>query len=76
LKSVLGELFNFIGAVVRWIYGSIWRTIFQKPKFTFVEYLRGPKQSDDWFDQTGHTFVNRIIGFITLMLLILLSSLL
>jgi hypothetical protein len=66
-------ILNFIGACVRWLFGSIWRTIFEEKKFTFNEYLNGPENSDDWFDLTGHVFVNKIIGiislFITLMFL-------
>ena len=62
-------IFNFIGAVVRWLYGTIWRTIANKRKYTFKEYLNGPEQSDDWFDMTGHTFVNRLIGAIALFII-------
>lgn len=38
-----GIIFNFIGASIRWIYGSVWRTLFNKLKFTFKEYLYGLK---------------------------------
>jgi len=65
-----GFLFDFIGAIVRFLYGTIWRTIANKPKFKFSEYLNGPENSDDWFDIAGHSFVNRIIGFITLAFLL------
>ena len=68
-----GEIFNFIGAVVRWIYGMTWRTIARKKKYTFMEYLRGPNNSDDWFDLTGHEFVNRLVGAGFLMLIIYLT---
>ena len=37
-------IFNVIGATVRWIYGTVWRTIFRKKKFTYKEYLYGPKK--------------------------------
>lgn len=62
-----GYLFEFVGAVVRWMYGSIWRTIFNKPKYKFKEYLHGPANSKDWFDETAHGFNNRIIGLITIV---------
>ena len=64
-----GLLFDYVGAVVRWIYGTIWRTIANKPKYKFREYVHGPENSDDWFDMTGHNFVNRVIGFITIVLI-------
>ena len=67
-----GIIFNFIGAVTRWVYGSIWRSIVQKKKYTFNEYLYGPKNSDDYFDTMGHTFINRIVGAITLVLICIL----
>lgn len=60
---LLDVIFNFIGAVVRWIFGSIYRTLFQKPKFTFKEYLSGPKKSD-WFDEHAHGTDNVIVGVI------------
>jgi len=64
----LGDIiFNFIGAVVRWIYGTTWRTIANKQKYKFNEYLNGPKNSNDWFDFTGHCFVNKIVGMITVV---------
>jgi hypothetical protein len=65
-------IFNFIGAVVRWSYGTIWRTIANKRKYKFKAYLNGPENSDNWFDLTSHTFVNRLIGAITLFLICLL----
>ena len=68
-----GYIFNFFGAVVRWLYGTIWRTIANKRKYTFIEYLNGPKNSEDWFDKTGHTFVNRVLGLITIVFLVWLS---
>ena len=62
-------LLNFIGAVVRWLYGTIWRSIAGRDKFTFNEYLNGPKDGDAIFDTMEHEFVNKIVGMITLMLL-------
>lgn len=64
-----GIIFNFIGAVARWIYGTLWRTIAHKQKFTFQEYLYGPNNSDDWFDFAGHSLNNRIIGAMVLFTL-------
>ncbi len=61
--------FNFIGAVIRWCYGSIWRTLFKKKKFTFKEYLYGPKESG-YYDDMGHQFNNRIIGALGFVFLI------
>lgn len=68
------EIFNFIGAVVRWVYGMTWRTIAGKKKFTFKEYLRGPNNSDDWFEFGGHEFVNKIIGVGFLIFIIYLTK--
>jgi hypothetical protein len=61
------NLFSFVGAFCRWIYGTIWRTIANKKKFTFREYLNGPDNSDNWFDLTGHVFVNKVIGLIVIV---------
>lgn len=61
-------IFNYIGGVVRWILGSIWRSIVNKPKYEFDEYINGINNSDDIFDTAGHELVNKIIGCITLVL--------
>ena len=62
-------LLNFIGGSLRYIYGSIWRTIFNKPKFTFKEYINGPKKSD-YYDEHGHQYNNRMIAVIFLAIII------
>jgi hypothetical protein len=63
-----GIITNFIGAVIRWIYGTIWRTVAGKHKYKFREYLNGPENSDDFFDN-GHEIINSAIGVIALLLL-------
>lgn len=60
--------FNFIGASVRWAFGTFW----SKHKFTFNEYLNGPKNSDDYYDEMGHQFNNRMVGAIFFFLFILI----
>lgn len=37
---------NFLGALARFSWGYIWRTLFNKPKFTWSEYLHGPANPD------------------------------
>lgn len=61
-----GAIFNFIGASIRWAYGSIWRAIFNQPKFTFKEYLYGPNNSKDFFDKNAHILNNKIIAIFVL----------
>lgn len=63
------SIFKYFGATVRWIYGTIWRTIANKPRFKFSEYLNGPENSEDWFDMTGHNFVNVLIGMIAIFMI-------
>jgi len=58
-------ILNFIGACLRWLYGTVWRTLFNKPKYTFEEYLNGPKKSE-YFDDTAHRLNNKIIALIFL----------
>ncbi|MDX9854567.1 MAG: hypothetical protein RBS81_12360 [Tenuifilaceae bacterium] len=64
-----GYILGFVGACVRWLYGTTWRTIANRPKYKFSEYLNGPEYSDDWFDMTGHDFVNRVVGMITIVMI-------
>ena len=60
-----------IGGTIRYIYGSIWRTIFNKPKFTYKEYINGPKRKN-YYDEMGHEFNNRIIAFIVIGIVVCL----
>lgn len=62
---------NYIGGTIRYIYGTIWRTIFHKPKFTYKEYINGPKRKN-YYDEMGHEFNNRIIAFIVLGIIVCL----
>ena len=73
LGEIIGEsiaylILNFVGGTLRWIYSSIWRTLFNKPKFKYSEYLKGPEESD-YYDSV-HGCFNIIIGlgFILLVL--------
>lgn len=61
---------NFLGGIIRYIFGTIWRTIFDKPKFTFKEYIYGP-ESDNYYDKMGHSFNNRIIALVFLVVLVM-----
>ena len=68
---VIEIVFNFIGAVIRWLFGNIWRTFKNKPKFKFSEYLNGPKNPDH-FDNYAHESNNVIIGVVSTIFIILL----
>tara|TARA_Y100000815_G_scaffold262804_1_gene276624 strand:- start:456 stop:695 length:240 start_codon:yes stop_codon:yes gene_type:complete len=62
-QIIIGRsIFNYIGGTIRWIYSSIWRTIFNKPKLNYREYIDGPKNSKDHFDEFEPQFNNRLIG--------------
>jgi hypothetical protein len=62
---------NYIGGTLRFIYGIIWRTIFDKPKFTYKEYIYGPKKRN-YYDEMGHEFNNRIIAFIFIGIIVIM----
>lgn len=65
-------ILNYIGGTIRWIYGSIWRTVFHKKRFNYNEYLYGPDNSESWYDEAGHEFINRLIAIIILLFLLYL----
>lgn len=62
-------LLNYIGGTLRYVYGTTWRTIFNKPKFTYKEYIYGPKKKT-YYNENGHEFNNRMIAFIFIMIII------
>lgn len=64
-------ILNYIGGTIRYIYGTIWRTIFNRPKFTYKEYINGPKRKN-YYDEMGHEFNNRIIAFIVIGIIVCL----
>ncbi|MGR3810388.1 hypothetical protein [Jiulongibacter sp. NS-SX5] len=68
-------IFNFIGGTIRWICGSIWRTLLRRPKFNFREYIDGPKNTNDHFDEHGHQINNVVIGisFVVGVILLLIK---
>jgi hypothetical protein len=65
----------YIGGTLRYIYGTIWRTIFNKPKYTFKEYINGPKKGKNWYDE-AHQQNNVMIAFIFIMTIIFITTLL
>ena len=68
-------IFNFVGACTRWTWGQLRIRIFGGQKFTFKDYLNGPQNSDDEIiDGFGHGFVNTVIGFITIMIVLALLT--
>ncbi len=66
--TIFNLILNTIGGIIRWIYGSIWRTIFNKPKFEFKEYLYGSKKSKSHWDRQ-HMMNNGLIAIVFLIVL-------
>ena len=59
---------NVIGGTIRWVFGSIWRTVFKKPKFKYKEYLFGIDKTNSSKSNT-HQLNNLFITLLTLFLL-------
>jgi len=70
-EGIIYLIVTIVGGTLRWIYGSVWRTIFNKPKFSYKEYLYGPNKSKDHFDKY-HLFNN---GFVAVIFFIALGIL-
>lgn len=68
---LIGVMFNFIGGSARFLMASIYFKLINKPNFTFEEYLHGPKHSDHFYDTVGHSFVNKMLGFIIFITLVI-----
>ena len=64
----------YLGGILRYLYGTIWRTIFNKPKYTFKEYIYGPKKGKNWYDES-HQQNNVLIAFIFIMTIIFITKL-
>ncbi|WP_148869322.1 hypothetical protein [Tenacibaculum adriaticum] len=73
LFVIFEAILNFVGGTIRWFYGSIWRTIFNKPKFKYSEYLFGPEKNSTHYDEFAHHFNNKIIGGVFIFAVTILS---
>ncbi|GEM_PF-2486132 len=69
VEFIWAKVFGAIGASIRWLFGTLWRTLFGKPIFKFRDYLYGIENSGDWFD-TSRRSINSIFGLIAVILLI------
>ena len=74
VQTVLGGSLNVIGGVVRWACCSILCIIFNKKKFKFKEYIKGPDESTKWHD-ANHRFVNIMIAILLIFALVLIFTL-
>jgi hypothetical protein len=66
-------LLNGIGGSVRYVYGTLIRTLrlTKRPPFTYHEYLNGPNQPEDViFDTMGHRFNNILLGLLTFVIIL------
>jgi hypothetical protein len=71
IRQLLGLVLTFVGGTIRYVYGTIWRTLFNKRKYTFNEYMNGPDRAS-WYDTSGHGFVNYVIGILAFLLFFLI----
>ncbi|GAA4298233.1 hypothetical protein [Aestuariibaculum suncheonense] len=56
-RFIFRNLFNFLGACIRWTLGTIYNAIRKNPKTPFKEYLNGPIQNK--YDLTNDNDLNR-----------------
>ena len=69
-QFLIGDILNYIGGTMRWLFGKFLRIFINKPKFEFKEYINGPK-NPDYYDQIGHGINNILIGLLTFLILII-----
>ncbi len=71
--SIFKSFFNFFGAIIRWVLGTIWRTISNKKRYTFKEYLNGPNRPYDRYDEydeSKNIIVGGILFFAAIVIII------
>jgi hypothetical protein len=68
------DMVNLIGGSIKWFFGTIFRLLFNLKKFTFHEYLYGPKNLNNDYNKMEHEFANKIIAFIFFFIVILLIN--
>jgi len=77
MGEIVGEfivhiVLNYIGGTIRWLFGVVWCTIFNKPKHTFKEYIYGPDEFDHY--DSAHGCINVIIGLGFIALIVYIVS--
>lgn len=77
MGEIIGEfiiyiLLNYIGGSIRWLFGTLWRALFNTPKYTFKEYIHGPEDSDHY--DSAHGCINTIIAIAFIALVVIIIS--
>jgi len=71
MNIIAGFFIMRLGALVRFIYGTLIRKIglSNSPYYTLHEYINGSERPEDdhWDKDASHEFVNRVVGMITLV---------
>jgi hypothetical protein len=62
-----GYLLNLIGAFIRWVFGSIWRTIVNRKRISFYEYASGNENTDALLEDSGMKTINLIVGIVVIL---------
>ena len=73
-RRILGEIFNFIGGMLRWIFANIIATIFDKERFSLKEYQYGIENPESGYEQMLHGMNNYILGILFIILMIFIFS--
>lgn len=67
---ILQVVLNFIGASIRWVFGSLWRTLTNKPKRTYKSYVYGEDFESDSYDDFTVGIINPITAVIFIAIVI------
>ncbi len=63
---------NYIGAAIRWVFESIWRSLTNKEMFTFEDYLNGPNEPEDLPAATRRRLANFLVAAISILIAVIL----
>lgn len=68
------EILNFLGGSIRWFFGTIYSSLFNKKGFTYREYLYGENKLNDDYSKLEHEFANKAIALIFFFIIVLIST--
>ncbi len=71
-KLIWDVFFNYIGASLRFILGTLTKSKINNKHFTFKEYIYGQDSPNNSFDNDMHRKKNKFVGLIFLAGLFLL----
>ena len=69
-----GLIVSYLGALIRWIIGSLLNIISKKPLLSYKKYLYGPKNFENLYETKTANIDNFFVGIAVIIIISFLSA--